>query len=381
MKKKLLIIIHSLKRGGGVERLVSNLTIHLSKKYNIFILTVYHFKNLYPYIGHYYSLKENLGVMRKILNSLKFLTIIRPLRIYSVIRKISPDFILSSLDITNVYSILSKYIFRFNIPLFICVQNNPIMRYLKKLKYLNFLIRELYPLKSVNKIITISRRLEKILENYYYIEKDKLQTILNAIDLKLINKKKKEKIGIYNKLFDDVNTIKFITVGRLVDQKGHNYLIDSFFEVKKQVPNSKLIIIGDGTLRQKLEMQIKKRGLKDDVLLLGFKENPIKYLAKSDIFVLPSKYEGLPTVLLLALACGLPIVSTDCDTGPREILENGKYGFLVNVMDIEDLASKMILLAKNNELQNKFSSLSMARAEFFSLKKIIPEWINLFESF
>ena len=67
MKKKLLIIIHSLKRGGGAETLASNLTIHLSKKYNIFILTVYHFKNLYPYIGHYYSLKENLGVMRKIL--------------------------------------------------------------------------------------------------------------------------------------------------------------------------------------------------------------------------------------------------------------------------------------------------------------------------
>ena len=111
MKKKLLIIIHSLKRGGGAERLVSNLTIQLSKKYNIFILTVYHFKNLYPHIGHYYSLKENLGVMRKILNSLKFLTIIRPLRIYMVIRKISPDFILSSMDITNVYSILSKYIF------------------------------------------------------------------------------------------------------------------------------------------------------------------------------------------------------------------------------------------------------------------------------
>ncbi len=381
MKKKLLIIIHSLKRGGGAERLVSNLTIHLSKKYNIFILTVYHFKNLYPHIGHYYSLKENLGVIRKILNSLKFLTIIRPLRIYSVIRKISPDFILSSMDITNVYSILSKYIFRFNIPLFVYVQNNPIMRYKKKLKYLKFLIRELYPIKSVNKIITISKGLEKILENYYCIKKDKLQTILNAIDLKLINKKKKEKISMYDKLFDDVNIIKFITIGRLVDQKGHNYLIDSFFEVKKQVPNSKLIIIGDGTLRQKLEMQIKKRGLKDDVLLLGFKENPIKYLAKSDIFVLPSKYEGLPTVLLLALACGLPIISTDCDTGPREILDNGKYGLLVNVMDIEDLVSKMILLAKNNELKNKFSNLSMERAEFFNLNKIIHKWINLFESF
>ncbi|KKL89618.1 hypothetical protein LCGC14_1912890 [marine sediment metagenome] len=381
MKKKLLIIIHSLKRGGGAERLASNLTIQLSKEYNIFILTVYHFKNLYPHTGHYYSLKENLGVMRKILNSLKFLTIIRPLRIYSVIRKISPDFILSSMDITNVYSILSKYIFRFNIPLFIYVQNNPIMRYKKKLKYLNFLIRELYPIKSVNKIITISKGLEKILENYYCIKKDKLQTILNAIDLKLINKKKKEKISMYNKLFDNVNIIKFITIGRLVDQKGHNYLIGSFLKVKKRVPNSKLIIIGDGTLRQKLEMQIKKGGLKDDVLLLGFKENPIKYLAKSDIFVLPSKFEGLPTVLLLALACGLPIISTDCDTGPREILDNGKYGLLANVMDIEDLASKMILLAKNNELKNKFSNLSIERAEFFNLNKIIHEWINLFESF
>ena len=71
MKRKLLIIIHSLKRGGGAERVVSNLTAHLSKKYDIYVLTIFDFKNLYPYKGSYYSLKENLGLIRKFLNFLK----------------------------------------------------------------------------------------------------------------------------------------------------------------------------------------------------------------------------------------------------------------------------------------------------------------------
>ena len=93
MKKKLLIIIHSLKRGGGTERVVSNLTIKLSKKYNISLLTIYDFKNLYPYSGDYYSLKENSGITRKIISSFKLSTIIRPFRIYKLIKQISPDFI------------------------------------------------------------------------------------------------------------------------------------------------------------------------------------------------------------------------------------------------------------------------------------------------
>ena len=84
--------------------------------------------------------------------------------------------------------------------------------------------------------------------------------------------------------------------------------------------------------------------------------------------------------MLEALSCGLPIISTDCETGPREILDNGKYGLLVNVSDVEDLKNAMILLARNNDLRDQFSKLSTERAKFFNIKKCLIKWIDLIEN-
>ena len=109
-------------------------------------------------------------------------------------------------------------------------------------------------------------------------------------------------------------------------------------------------------------------------------ENPYKYLAQSDIFVLSSLLEGFPNVIIEALACGLPIISTNCESGPNEILANNKYGFLTKIMDSEDLAQKMIHLAENNELMTKYSKLSLKRAEDFNQVKILKEWITLIDN-
>ena len=108
-------------------------------------------------------------------------------------------------------------------------------------------------------------------------------------------------------------------------------------------------------------------------------KNPYKYLAQSDIFVLPSLLEGFPNVILEALACGLPIISTNCESGPNEILDNNKYGFLTKVGDSLDMSQKMIYLAKNKDLINKYSKLSLERADYFNQEKIMGEWINLIE--
>jgi len=381
MKKKLLIIIHSLKKGGGAERVVSNLTIQLSKKYNINILTIYDFKNLYPYVGNYYSLKENLGLIRNLLNSLKFYTIIRPIRIYKLIRQISPDIIISNMELTNIYTILSKFIFRFKIPLIIVTHTNPKIAYRKGKKYIRILLKIFYSLKLTDKIITVSKKIRKILEFEFGIKKNKLKTIYNSIDLERINELKRERLFKSKEIFKHDNLIKFISIGSLRKVKGHKYLIDAFSEVKEQVPNSKLVIIGEGPLRRKLEKRIKKKNLVNDVFLLGLKKNPYKYLAKSDIFVFSSLYEGFGIVLLEALSCEIPIISTDCETGPREILDNGKYGLLVKVKDIDGLRNKMILLAKDKGLINYYTKDSLKRAEFFNKKRIMKKWIEIIESF
>ncbi len=131
-----------------------------------------------------------------------------------------------------------------------------------------------------------------------------------------------------------------IGMGRLTAAKDFFTLIQAFSIFRKNI-NSKLIILGEGEERQALETFIKELSLEKDVDLYGFTKNPFAFLARSQLFVLSSKWEGLPGALIEALACGVKIVSTDCPSGPREILDNGKYGYLVPVGDASTMADAM----------------------------------------
>lgn len=131
-----------------------------------------------------------------------------------------------------------------------------------------------------------------------------------------------------------------VSAGRLSDQKDFKTLIEAFKIVNAKI-DCKLIILGEGPDRTALELQIKNSNLKDHCYLPGFVENPLPYFKHADLFVLSSKYEGLPNVLIQALACGAKVVSTDCPTGPAEILDNGRHGKLVEVGNSETMATAM----------------------------------------
>ena len=380
MKNKILFIIESLKIGGGAERITSILTKRISGKYELYLLTLKHFSNIYPYSGKYYSLQINLN-QKKFYKFLRLHNLVNSIKIYKLITSISPNLIISITDYTNLITILTKTLFKIKIPLITVIHCNPRLVYKKNMPIFNFLLKIFYRLNSVNKIISVSREVENILEKDYNIRRNKLKTIYNCIDLNYINGMMEEEILEFKHIFDDDSIIKFINVGRLDFVKGHKYLIEAFSKVKRQIPYSKLIIIGEGPLRDELEQTIRKKKLENEILFLGFKSNPFKYMAKSDIFVLSSIMEGLPMVLLEALACGLPIISTDCETGPREIINNGQYGFLVNVMDAKDLSEKMILLASDTKLKEKYSKLSLNRANYFEIERIIDQWVNLIDKF
>ena len=127
-------------------------------------------------------------------------------------------------------------------------------------------------------------------------------------------------------------------VGRLHPQKDFPTLIRAFDRVR-QIRPARLIILGDGPERAKLTALIAELGLNDDVILPGFVQNPYAYMSKANVLVLSSLYEGLPTVLIEALAVGTPVVSTNCESGPAEILAQGKYGHLTPVGDSEAIAA------------------------------------------
>ncbi len=128
-----------------------------------------------------------------------------------------------------------------------------------------------------------------------------------------------------------------VAVGRLQMQKDYPTLIRAFAQVR-QSRRARLLILGEGKERLMLEALIKKLGLEQDVSLPGFVMNPYAYMARASLFVLSSRWEGLPTVLIEALCCGTPVVSMDCPSGPREILRGGKYGPLVPVGNADALA-------------------------------------------
>jgi glycosyltransferase involved in cell wall biosynthesis len=130
-------------------------------------------------------------------------------------------------------------------------------------------------------------------------------------------------------------------VGRLVRQKDFPTLLRAFTIVRQQRP-VRLIILGEGPERPILESLIKDLGVQHCVSLPGFVENPYAYMSRATVFVLSSRWEGLPSVLIQALACGTTVIATDCESGPREILGDGRYGALVPIADVSAMATAIV---------------------------------------
>jgi glycosyltransferase involved in cell wall biosynthesis len=135
-------------------------------------------------------------------------------------------------------------------------------------------------------------------------------------------------------------------VGRFSTQKDFPTLIRAFSIVQKQMP-ARLMILGEGEDRPQIEALVRDLGLTSEVALPGFVSNPYAFMSRAAVFVLSSVYEGLPTVLIEAMAVGTPVVSTDCPSGPREILEFGKYGKLVPIGDSEAIANAIVTTLKH----------------------------------
>jgi glycosyltransferase involved in cell wall biosynthesis len=140
--------------------------------------------------------------------------------------------------------------------------------------------------------------------------------------------------------FVDHDKPLIVAAARLERHKGFSLLTRALARVRERV-DARLVILGQGSLRDEIQRECEVLGVADHVDLLGFKHNPFPYMRRADTFVLASEFEGLPNVLVQAMAFGVPIVSTDCPSGPAEILCDGKYGELVPVGDVNALAAAL----------------------------------------
>ena len=170
-----------------------------------------------------------------------------------------------------------------------------------------------------------------------------------------------------------------VACGRLSQQKDYPTLLRAWELVVKKTP-AVLWILGTGPDRQSLEQLRDSLGLKDSVRFMGFQKNPFAYMAKADLFVLSSLWEGFANVIVEAMACGVAVVSTDCPYGPSEILEGGRYGELTKPGDAEDLGARIQKLLLDEQRRQLLASQGNARAKDFSAERITREYENYFAS-
>lgn len=175
--------------------------------------------------------------------------------------------------------------------------------------------------------------------------------------------------------FHDPDIPVILTAGRLTRQKDHPTLLKAFAEVVEKRP-ARLVIFGEGPDLSALKALARRLQIIESVDFPGFQDNPLTYMAKAQLFVLSSLFEGLPSVLVEAMACGTPVVSTDCPSGPREILENGRWGRLVPVGDSSALAEAIIETLDHPPDQEPL----IARAWTFSAESSIDRYMALLDA-
>ena len=241
----------------------------------------------------------------------------------------------------NMYCILLSKIFNFEI----IVRSNSSPSGWSSNYFKNLIFKILFQIPKF--VIVNSFVFKKELDERFNIKSIVIYNPLNKNEILL---KSKEKI---NFKFFDKKDLKIINIARFTDQKDHITLLKAFKEVQKKI-KTKLILIGYGTNKKKIIDFINYHNLNKNIKILGYQDNPYKYLKISDLFILSSIYEGLPNVLLEAITFKKFVISSNCPTGPAEILKNGKYGLLFKPKDWKSLSKKVIFFYNNkNKLKKK----------------------------
>ncbi len=372
--KKILFVISSLKSGGGAEKVCATIATKLYELgYDVHYLTFYDYENKYEFKGKYNCLNEKFA-WNVFWNIKKLFSRAKATAKYCKENNI--DIIISFMEEANFPNIFSKIIFWNKAKINVSIRQsvNAWWRLYK------FLIKRTYSF-SDNIITIVKEEKENLIKNYW-IKEEKIKVIYNPIDLEKIQNLSKEDLGKHKELFNNLK-FTFINVWRLTKQKKQEQLIKVFKKFNEKYPETQLVILGEGELRKQLEEEIWNN---KNIHLFWLQKNPYKFLVNSDCFVFSSKWEWMPGAVLEALACSLPIISTDCSTWPAEILRKNSDFSKVDNVSLEDFgilypewneeklfeAMEKIYLDKN--LQEELKKKSLQRAKDFEVNNILEKW-------
>lgn len=346
--KRIAFVLKSLE-SGGIEKVVLNLLNYLVQQEK-FSLDLVIASATGEYLNQVPDGVRVIDLQTKLENrSTSYLKLVPAISKY--LRKEKPDYLFSHLPIANVLSVISKFVARIPVSIFLVEHTllfNTLIQREKRSQtdnpkrldilptLLPIMMQWFYP--QANGIIAVSKGLAKELEMSLKLKPNSVQVIYNpVIDDNLLFK---SRLPIEHPWFQPNQPPVLLAIGRLTAQKDYQTLLYAFARFREQFL-AKLLILGEGELRSQLEALVSELGLENDVALPGFVNNPYAYMSQAAALVLSSVWEALPTVLIEAMACGCQVISTNCPYGPDEILEQGKYGWLVPVQDEKGLATAM----------------------------------------
>jgi glycosyltransferase involved in cell wall biosynthesis len=349
--------------GGGAERTMLKLAGGIAQRNYMVDLVLARAKG--PYLA---EIPQNIHVID--LKASRDLFSLVPLVNY--LQKVKPAVLLSGLH-TNIIAILARKISGVRTRLVVSERNTFSIRAESlasdfRMRLMPQLVRLLYPLSD--SVVAVSQGVAKDLVEQVGIPKARVTVIYNPIVTPELKIRAAEMLD--HLWFKSGQPPVILSVGRLSPQKDFATLISAFARVR-ETTDARLLILGEGEERQSLEAQIRNMGLEQFVCLPGFVVNPYPFMREASVFVLSSKYEGLPGVLIEALYCGARLVATDCPSGPREVLCDGSYGQLVPVGDAELMAQ-----AIGKALRREVSPLSENSWKRFDLETVVDQYLDLF---
>ena len=237
---------------------------------------------------------------------------------------------------------------------------------------LGYYISAHFVYKLFDKIVSPSTFLAKYFSDHLSVNQKNVFVISHPIFNRRHISVKNNSLPLFNKKEKTI-----ITVARLnIYQKDFYTLLRTLKELNNKI-SCRLIILGEGIDREKIIILAKKFKVYNKINLIGFKKNPIKYIKKADVFAFSSFFEGFGIVIVEAMMSKIPVVSTDCDFGPREILEDGKNGILVPMGDHKAMTNAIVKLLENNKLRKQYIKNGLNRAKYYDEEKSFRLWIQL----
>lgn len=364
MQQKILFVTRNLS-GGGAERVISNLANHFSVNgYDVTLVCLDESEIKYNVAP---TVKVKSLVNRKYKENhvtRVYYALLTFIKLMQVLRTGNPLITISFITSVNVWTGLCCWLL--NKTYIVSERTSPHF----SLERLNKLSRWLtYKIYSKAKFVVLPSK--RMLETYYGIQHfrnlNNFATIYNPIQV--FPEPSTE--SVHNKAF-------ILAVGRLNNNKRFDLLIDAFDEVKDT--DVDLLISGVGAHKAVLEQKVDDLGLRSSVHFIGFKRNIQDYYAQAKLFVSTSMIEGYPNALVESLGHGCPVIATDCEFGPSEIIEHGENGFLVPLNDKQELVNAIATVLKDEQLSARFSKNAMRINDSNSIDNIAQQWNNLIQS-